>query len=142
MAFRSLLLRLRIAWRRYRSLGQRGERAAERYLRRRGYKIVARRERGPLGELDLVAVDGRTVVFVEVKTPPLARRRPSGRSRRTRKATAAHAAGPGLSEAARAARIPRAIRRAGGHLAHAARRPTIEHFKNAFEAVGSGQMFS
>ena len=50
------------------SLGQRGERAAERYLRRLGYKIVARRERGPLGELDLVAVDGRTVVFVEVKT--------------------------------------------------------------------------
>ena len=55
-------------WRRYRSLGRRGERAAEPLLRRKGYKIVARGERGPLGELDLVAVDGRTVVFVEVKT--------------------------------------------------------------------------
>ena len=37
-------------------------------LRRLGYHIVARRHRTPLGEIDLVAVDGRTVVFVEVKT--------------------------------------------------------------------------
>jgi putative endonuclease len=51
-----------------RPLGQRGEAAAERYLRRRGYKIVARGDRQPIGELDLVAVDGRTIVFVEVKT--------------------------------------------------------------------------
>lgn len=35
---------------------------------RLGYKIVARNERDRLGELDLVAVDGRTIVFVEVKT--------------------------------------------------------------------------
>jgi putative endonuclease len=54
--------------RRPRRLGDRGERYAERYLRRRGMKIVARQERGAGGELDLVAVDGRTVVFVEVKT--------------------------------------------------------------------------
>ncbi len=50
------------------SLGQRGEAAAARYLKRRGYKIVARSDRAARGELDLVAVDGRTVVFVEVKT--------------------------------------------------------------------------
>ena len=50
------------------TLGQRGERAAARYLRSRGYKIVAAGDRTMLGELDLVAVDGRTVVFVEVKT--------------------------------------------------------------------------
>jgi putative endonuclease len=68
MRLSSLVARLRVAWRRYRSLGQRSERAAERYLRHKGYKIVARRERGRLGELDLVAVDGRTVVFIEVKT--------------------------------------------------------------------------
>jgi putative endonuclease len=51
-----------------RTLGQRGEAAAAHYLRRQGYKIVARGDRQPIGELDLVAVDGRTVVFVEVKT--------------------------------------------------------------------------
>lgn len=50
------------------TLGQRGEDAAARYLRRKGYRIVARSRRDPIGELDLVAVAGRTVVFVEVKT--------------------------------------------------------------------------
>lgn len=49
-------------------LGKRGEKAAERFLKRLGYKIVARGDRAKLGEMDLVAVDGRTVVFVEVKT--------------------------------------------------------------------------
>ena len=50
------------------SLGQRGELAAARYLKRQGYVIVARSDRGRLGELDLVAIDKQTVVFVEVKT--------------------------------------------------------------------------
>ena len=50
-------------------LGRRGEAAAARFLRRRGYKIIARHERLRGGELDLVAVDrDRTLVFVEVKT--------------------------------------------------------------------------
>ncbi len=50
------------------TLGQRGEAEAARYLRRRGYKILARGRRLASGELDLVALDGRTIVFVEVKT--------------------------------------------------------------------------
>jgi putative endonuclease len=50
------------------TLGRRGEDAAARYLRRLGYVIVARGHRDHIGELDLIAVDGRTVVFVEVKT--------------------------------------------------------------------------
>ena len=37
-------------------LGQRGEAAAARYLRRRGYKILARGDRFGPGELDLVAL--------------------------------------------------------------------------------------
>ena len=49
-------------------LGRRGEDAAARFLRRLGYKIVARGDSAGPGELDLVAVDGRTVVFIEVKT--------------------------------------------------------------------------
>jgi putative endonuclease len=51
-----------------RTLGKRGEAAAARYLRRRGYKILARGDRFGPGELDLVALDGKTIVFVEVKT--------------------------------------------------------------------------
>ena len=47
--------------------GQAGESAAEEYLRRKGYRIVERNLRSPAGELDLVAEDGRVLVFVEVK---------------------------------------------------------------------------
>lgn len=47
--------------------GRTGERAAERHLARAGYAILARNYRCPLGEIDLVALDRRTVVFVEVK---------------------------------------------------------------------------
>lgn len=51
-----------------RTLGDRGERAAARYLKRRGFTIVATSSRDRIGELDLVAVERGTVVFIEVKT--------------------------------------------------------------------------
>lgn len=50
------------------SLGRRGERAAARYLRRRGYRIVTRNFRAAGAEIDLVAMQDGTLVFVEVKT--------------------------------------------------------------------------
>jgi putative endonuclease len=50
------------------ALGDRGENLAARYLREQGYKILIRNFRCPLGEIDIVARDGRTLVFVEVKT--------------------------------------------------------------------------
>ena len=49
------------------SLGKRGEDLACRELESRGYAIVARRYRVRSGELDIVARDGATLVFVEVK---------------------------------------------------------------------------
>jgi putative endonuclease len=49
------------------SLGKRGEDLACRELERRGYAIVARRYRRRGGELDIIAMDGETTVFVEVK---------------------------------------------------------------------------
>ena len=49
-------------------LGRRGERAAEKYLRRLGYRIVKRNFRAAGAEIDLVAMDGDVLVFVEVKT--------------------------------------------------------------------------
>jgi len=49
-------------------LGRRGERAAEKHLRRNGYRIVARNFRAAGAEIDLVTMDGDTLVFVEVKT--------------------------------------------------------------------------
>ncbi len=50
------------------SLGKAGEDLAECYLERQGYAIVERNYRCPLGEIDLVALSKRVVVFVEVKT--------------------------------------------------------------------------
>lgn len=137
-----LLKRWRIARRRYRSLGQRGERAAARYLRKLGYKIVARGERGRLGELDLVAVDRRTVVFVEVKT--------------RRSHDAGHPAeAVGHDKQLRLTRLALAYLKRHDLLEHdarfdvvaitwpaTARKPTIAHIRNAFEAVGRGQMHS
>jgi putative endonuclease len=66
-ARRSLSGRLRRLFTK-KTLGKRGENAAARYLRRRGYKILARGDRFGPGELDIVALDGETIVFVEVKT--------------------------------------------------------------------------
>lgn len=49
-------------------LGKRGEDLAHTYLRKLGYKILARNYLCPVGELDLIALDGRTLVFAEVKS--------------------------------------------------------------------------
>jgi len=49
-------------------LGAGGQQAAEEFLRRRRYTILARNYRCPRGEVDLVALDGSVVAFVEVKT--------------------------------------------------------------------------
>jgi putative endonuclease len=49
------------------ALGARGESVASDALVRRGYRIIERNCRSRWGELDLVAYDGDTLVFVEVK---------------------------------------------------------------------------
>ncbi len=49
-------------------LGRRGEDMACGYLRRRGYRVLARNYRCPYGEVDIVATRGGTLVFCEVKS--------------------------------------------------------------------------
>ena len=49
-------------------LGRRGEGVAEAFLRRSAYTIVARNYRCRAGEVDLVALDGQVLVFVEVRS--------------------------------------------------------------------------
>ncbi len=142
MNFTSFVTRLRLAWQRHNSLDRRGERAAERCVRRLGYKIVARRERGRLGELDLVAVDKRTIVFIEVKT-----------RRSHDKGHPADAVDADKQQ--RLTRLALAYLKRHGLLEYSARfdvvavtwpngakQPTIDHYKNAFPAIGRGQMFS
>lgn len=145
MRFAALRNSALIWWRRLfppRTLGQQGEAAAARFLARKGCRIVARSSRSGLGELDLVAVDGRTVVFVEVKT------------RRSQE-------GGHPAEAVDAPKQRRLTRLALGYLKRHGlleyparfdiiavtwpadeRKPQIEHFPNAFEAVGGDGMFS
>lgn len=49
-------------------LGTRGEDLACTLLKKQGYKIIERNFKTPIGEIDIVAREGQTLVFVEVKT--------------------------------------------------------------------------
>jgi putative endonuclease len=119
-----------------RPLGARGERAAARYLRRKGYTLIARGHRDRIGELDLVAVDGRTVVFVEVKT-------------RRRQETDHPAEAVDEEKQRRVTRLALRYLKRHDLLEYPARfdvvaitwpsgsrRPMVEHLQNAFEATG------
>lgn len=49
-------------------LGARGEDLAVKYLKKKGYKVIERNYRCQWGEIDLVAREGDTLVFVEIKS--------------------------------------------------------------------------
>ena len=121
-----------------RLLGDRGERAAARFLRRRGLRVLTRGYRTRLGEIDLIARDGDTLVFVEVKA--------------RRQGVPAEAVTPEKQRRITLAALH--FLRKHGLLDVRSRfdvvaivwpdergQPQIEHFPNAFEAVGRGQMF-
>ncbi|OJW10864.1 MAG: YraN family protein [Planctomycetales bacterium 71-10] len=121
-----------------RLLGDRGERAAVAHLKRRGMRILRRNYRTKHGEVDAIARDGDVVVFVEVK----ARRRGDPAEAVTREKQ-------------------RRLTLAALHflkrhrlLEHRCRfdvvavlwpaddgPPIVEHYPDAFEAHGRGQMF-
>ena len=53
-------------------------------LRLNGHRIVARRYKTPVGEIDLVALKGKRLAFLEVKRRPRAWTMPAGRCRHAR----------------------------------------------------------
>jgi len=126
-------------WRRW--FGSRSERAAGKFLKKLGYRILARNFSCHLGELDLIALDGATIVFVEVRSTE-----------------AADDAGPiesiDRTKQERLTRLALYFLKKKCLLNHAARfdvltiswpadekEPRIHHWKSAFEAAGTGQMF-
>ncbi len=126
----------RVFWSRW--LGDRGEREAARFLKRAGLRVLLRGYRTTQGEVDLIARDGDTVVFVEVKS----------RSR-------------GVPAEAVTPEKQRRLTLAALHFLKRhelfdhpcrfdvvaivwpeGRQPaSVEHFRHAFEAVGKGQLF-
>lgn len=122
-------------------LGDRGERAAARYLKQQGYRILARQSRSRIGEIDLIALDGDTIVFVEVKTrSSQAAGHPTEAITSTKQRQLTRTALAWLKRKklldARARFDVIAITWSD----HGA--PQIEHYQNAFEATGDGQMYS
>lgn len=63
-----------------RALGRRGEELAAAHLRAKGFRTLARNVRTRQGEIDLIAFDGRTLVFAEIKTRRIGSRQAGIRS--------------------------------------------------------------
>jgi putative endonuclease len=52
----------------FHTVGKAGEEVAIQYLRQKGYQVLERNYRCRFGEIDLIARDGSTLAFIEVKT--------------------------------------------------------------------------
>ncbi|MCA8999127.1 MAG: YraN family protein [Planctomycetaceae bacterium] len=121
--------------------GDRGERAAAQYLKRLGYRILARQSRSRIGEIDLIALDGDTIVFVEVKTR-------SSHVKGHPVEAVDIAKQKQLTRAALAWMKQRRLLGRRGRFDVVAitwrdgERPVVEHFQNAFSAIGSNSMYS
>jgi putative endonuclease len=127
-------------WRRW--FGSRAERRAARYLRKQGFRIIARNWSTPLGELDIVAVDDGCIVFVEVRST-------SGND------PDLPAASVDYAKQKRLTRIALQYLQAKNLLGRNARfdvlaiswpfdqrEPTIDHHRSAFEPTDRFQMYS
>jgi putative endonuclease len=127
-------------WRRW--FGSRSERAGARFLRRLGYRILARNYSCPLGELDLVALDGQCIVFVEVRStggPEIDAPAASVDDRKQRRLT--HLALHYLQHK-RLLHYAARFDVLAISWPSSQREPRIHHFPQAFEAVGRFQMYS
>ena len=123
------------------AFGDRGERAAARHLRRRGLRILGRNYRTALGEIDLIARDGDTLAFVEVKTRRRGEPAEAVTPEKQRRITLAS-----LHFLKRYGLLDRDVRCRFDIVAvtwpDGRGRPEIAHHPDAFEAVGPrGQMF-
>lgn len=127
-------------WRRW--FGSRSERAAAKFIKKLGYRILVRNFTCSLGELDLIALDGQTIVFIEVRSTEAA-------------VDTYPAHSVNLAKQKRLTRLALFYLQQKKLLGRPARfdvltvswpaanqQPTILHYQNAFEATGEMQMFS
>jgi len=121
-----------------RALGNRGEEIASAYLKRKGYRILKRNYSVPTGEIDIVARDGETLVFVEVKARSGDRfgepHEAVGERKRRRMRSAALHFMAGLKNEPRARFDIVSVRISGG-------REEVEHIEDAFETGASSGRF-
>ncbi len=122
-----------------RLLGDRGERLAARHLRRQGLRVILRGYRTAQGEIDLIARDGDTLVFVEVKTRRQGQPAEAVTLEKQRRLTRATLQ---FLKQHRLLSVPCRFDVVAIVWPDDSRNPIIEHIRNAFEAVGTGQMFS
>lgn len=126
-------------WRRW--FGSRSERAAAHFLKKLGYKILARNYSCALGELDLVALDGELIVFVEVRSTEKADS--SGPSHSVDRAKQERLTRLAVYFMQRKKLLERSARFdvLAVSWPEGAAEPAIVHFANAFDAVGNGQIY-
>lgn len=123
-------------------LGDKGERAAVRVLKKAGYKILAKQYVNQFGEIDVIAMDGDQIVFVEVKTRQSTEHgqpHEAVDARKQRKLTKL-----GLAWLKKHKRLEQSARFDVISIVwpDTSAEPEIQHFVHAFEATGHGQFYS
>jgi putative endonuclease len=127
-------------WRRW--FGRRAERFAAKYLRRQGCRILGRNVDDRLGEIDLLALEGQTIVVVEVRSSEtktfdeLARTVNLEKQRRLTDATLRFVQRRKLWNVGVRFDVI-ALRWPAG-----AREPEVRHYRHAFQSVGKYQFHS
>ncbi len=126
-------------------LGDKGERAAIKFLKQAGYSILAKQYRTDLGEIDVIALDGEVVVFVEVKTrrsdskgQPFEAVTPQKQSQLTRLASSFLKKHKLLNQPARFDVVSILWPSEQSNLS----KPEIQHFQDAFAPSGKFQFFT
>jgi putative endonuclease len=127
-------------WRRW--FGRRAERCAAKYLRRQGCRILGRNVDDRLGEIDLLALDGQTIVVVEVRSSET-------KSFDELAATVNHEKQRRLTDATLRFVQRRKLWNVGVRFdvialrwPPGAREPEVRHYRHAFQSVGKYQFHS
>ena len=123
--------------------GRRAERAAARYLRRRGHRLLAANWSDALGELDLLTLDGDVLVVVEVRSTSTAdAQKPLDSVDYVKQKRVCEAASRYLARRHLLGKITVRFDVVAISWPASERRPTVLHVEQAFDATGRFQFFT